>query len=44
MSYYLGFRQGWVRVLGHGVGWYDARIYPHAYGGRTFGIWKVWMQ
>lgn len=43
MSYYIGFRQGWVKLFGHGVGWYDARLYPHSVGRRVRG-WKVWLQ
>jgi hypothetical protein len=43
MSYYIGFRQGWVKIAGHGIGWYDARLYPHAIG-RAWRGWKVWAQ
>jgi len=43
MSYYIGFRQGWVRLLGLTIGWSDARLYPHSYGRRIRG-WKVWAE
>lgn len=43
MSYYIGFRQGWVKLLGHGMGWYDTKLYPHSIGRALFG-WKVWVQ
>jgi hypothetical protein len=44
MSYYIGFRFGWVRAFGRIVGWYDTTLYHHWPGGRRWGCWKVWMQ
>lgn len=44
MSYYIGFRFGWVRLGRHLIGWHDARLYHHGRASRQFGAWKVWMQ
>lgn len=41
MSYYIIFRQGWVRAFGHTFGWSDARLYPQSHG-RRIGNWKIW--
>lgn len=43
MSYYLGFRHGWVRVLGVQVCWCDPTYYRRRTG-LQIGCWKVWMQ
>lgn len=44
MSYYFGFRHGWVRIGRRMVGWYDANLYHHWPGGRRVGAYRVWMQ
>lgn len=43
MSYYIGFRFGWVRVLGRTVGWSDPVLYP-TMAGRRWRSWKVWVK
>ena len=44
MTYYIGFRHGWVALLGHLVCWQDSRLYPHLPGRRVVGSWKVWVK
>ena len=45
MSYYIGFRFGWVRAFGRIVGWYDVAMYRHwPQAGVRCGAWKVWWQ
>jgi hypothetical protein len=43
MSYYIGFRFGWVRVFGHTIGWSDPKMHPMM-AGRLCGAWKVWVK
>lgn len=43
MSYYIGFRFGWVRVFGRLIAWQDPTLYPYL-PGRTVGAWKVWVK
>lgn len=43
MSYYIGFRMGWVRVLGHSIGWSDPTLYP-TMPGRQWRAWRVWFR
>ena len=40
MSYYIGFRFGWVRVFGYGVRWADRNVYRPLFTERT-GIRKA---
>lgn len=44
MTYYIGYRFGWVRVLGHTIAWHDAREHPYLPGRRVAGPWKVWVR
>lgn len=44
MSYYIGFRFGWVRAFGHIVGWYDTAFYHHWPRGVNIGTWRFWAQ
>ena len=44
MSYYIGFRHGWVRLGPRTVGGYDTRLYHHWPRGRRVGAYKVWVQ
>lgn len=44
MSYYIGFRFGWVRVGRHALGWHDAAVYPYSGGRSSFGSWKWWVK
>ena len=43
MSYFVGFRHGWVRVAGVTIGWCDPAYYRRRRGLRL-GPWKVWVQ
>lgn len=43
MSYYIGFRHGWVRLFGRMVCWHDAAFYPNFGKGYQVGVWKVWV-
>lgn len=43
MSYYIGFRFGWVRLGKRMVAWHDATLYPW-YGHARLGCWKVWVK
>lgn len=42
MSYYIGFRHGWVRLGRHMLCWQDSALYPYMPGRALFGPWKVW--
>lgn len=44
MSYYIGFRHGWLRIGRHMLAWHDVTYYPHFGPGRRFGAWKVRIQ
>jgi hypothetical protein len=44
MSYYFGFRHGWLRIGRRMVCWHDARMYPNFGRGRMLGRWKVRVQ
>lgn len=45
MSYYIGFRFGWVRAFGRVVGWYDGTMYHHLPRATVRrGVWKVWFK
>lgn len=44
MSYYFGFRHGWLRIGRHMVCWHDARLYPYLPGRRLLSPWKVWVR
>ncbi len=44
MSYYLGFRHGWVRLGNRMVCWQDARLYPLMPGRMLVKPWKVWVR
>lgn len=41
MSYYIGFRFGWLRIGRRMVAWHDAAVYPHFGKGWRVGTWKV---
>ncbi len=48
MSYYLGFRFGWVRVFGYGIRWADRDVYAPLFSERTgsqkvlrIGCWSI---
>ena len=40
MSYYIGFRHGWVRLFGHTLAWQDSSYYPYLPGRRV--LWSAW--
>lgn len=44
MSYYLGFRFGWLRIARRMVCWHDPAIYPHFGRGVKIGRWKARVQ
>ena len=44
MSYYLGFRHGWIAVGRRMVCWHDSVYYPHFGRGVKIGRWKVRVQ
>lgn len=44
MSYYIGFRHGWVRLFGRMVCWQDSKLYPYLPGWALIGSWKVWVK
>lgn len=44
MSYYLGFRHGWVRLGHRMVCWHDPSYYPNFGRGWRLGRWKVRVQ
>ena len=44
MSYYLGFRHGWVRIGRRTFCWHDSAYYPHFGKGIKLGCWKVRVQ
>jgi len=41
MSYYIGFRHGWIRFGKRTLAWHDATYYPHFGRGRRIGRYKV---
>lgn len=41
MSYYIGFRFGWVRLGKRMVMWSDPRIHPSMRSGRLVAGWRV---
>lgn len=44
MSYYIGFRFGWIRLGRRMVCWHDAAYYPYFGPGYKLGVWKVRVQ
>lgn len=44
MSYYIGFRFGWIRLGRRMVAWHDGAMYPTLSGRALWGVWKVWIQ
>jgi hypothetical protein len=44
MSYYIGFRFGWVRAFGHLFSWHDGTIHRSLPGRTVWGCWKVWVR
>ncbi len=44
MSYYLGFRHGWIRLGRRMVCWHDPAYYPRFGRGWKLGRWKVRVQ
>ncbi len=44
MSYYIGFRFGWVRIGRHMLAWHDMTVYPYSGGRVLWTPWKVWWQ
>lgn len=52
MSYYIGFRFGWVRVFGYGIRWADREVYRPLFSERTgmrhvlrIGPWSIaWLR
>ena len=41
MSYYIGFRHGWIRIGRRMLAWHDATVYPHFGKGYQLGRYKV---
>lgn len=48
IAYWFGFRQGWFRLFGWGVGWADRQIYAPLFSERMgytrvlrIGVWSV---
>lgn len=41
MSYYIGFRHGWVAIGRHVIAWHDSVYYPNFGKGYRIGHWKV---
>jgi hypothetical protein len=44
MSYYVGFRFGWLRIGRRMLLWHDSAYYPRFGSGRQIGPWKVRLQ
>lgn len=44
MTYYIGFRHGWVRAFGRLIAWQDATLYPYLPGRAVWKSWKVWVK
>ena len=52
MSYYIGFRFGWVRIFGYGIRWADREVYRPLFSERTgvtkvlrIGVWSIaWLK
>jgi hypothetical protein len=44
MSYYFGFRFGWVRLGRRAIGYYDPRLYKKFYPrALRLGHWALWV-
>ena len=44
MSYYIGFRHGWLRIGRRLIAWQDGRLYPYLPGRTVVAPWKVWVK
>lgn len=44
MSYYIGFRHGWIRLGKRMACWQDSVLYPYLPGRALLGPWKVWVK
>lgn len=44
MTYYIGFRHGWVRAFGRLIAWQDSAYYPYLPGRAVWRSWKVWVK
>ena len=44
MSYYIGFRHGWLRIGRRLIAWQDSALYPYLPGRTVVAPWKVWFK
>ena len=44
MSYYFGFRHGWIRIGPRLIAWQDSTLYAYLPGRMLIKPWKVWVR